>query len=191
MRDMRRDSAGWNSASDWTYRGASLTIQRTPLGPYLRPMPGVLDGSWGVGAFLWARFPCTSSANFWLQTETMYGSQVGAERRLRTVAVERLLHQKDSQGQMLAVACRQMSSNHLEWLNIRSGAVPWFSIYEEPHCRIVKRFRERLKSEARRLSYHSTLGSRVMKHVNEKVTGQLDKADPGSALLEDAKPPIP
>ena len=29
------------------YRGTSLTRKRTPLGPYRRPMPRVLEGSWG------------------------------------------------------------------------------------------------------------------------------------------------
>ena len=32
--------------------GASLTGKRTPLGPYRRPMPRVLGGSWGGGRFL-------------------------------------------------------------------------------------------------------------------------------------------
>ena len=41
-----------------SYRGTSLVRNRTPLGPYRRPMPRVLGGPGGVGAFLWARYPC-------------------------------------------------------------------------------------------------------------------------------------
>jgi len=33
-------------------RGSSPMIKRTPLGPYRRPMPGVLRGAWGFGCFL-------------------------------------------------------------------------------------------------------------------------------------------
>ena len=44
------------------YRGTSLIRNRTRLGPYSRPMPGVLRGPMGVGVFLWARYPCTGSA---------------------------------------------------------------------------------------------------------------------------------
>ena len=40
-------------------RGTSLIRKRTPLGPYRRPVPGVLGGSQGGGIFLWARYPCT------------------------------------------------------------------------------------------------------------------------------------
>ena len=32
--------------------------KRSPLGPYGRPMPGVLGGSWGGGRFLTARYHC-------------------------------------------------------------------------------------------------------------------------------------
>ena len=42
------------------YRGTSLTRNRTPLGPYRRPMPRILEGvPRGGGIFLWVRFPCT------------------------------------------------------------------------------------------------------------------------------------
>ena len=34
------------------YRGSALTRKRTPLGPYRRPMPRVLRGSWEGGRFL-------------------------------------------------------------------------------------------------------------------------------------------
>jgi len=34
------------------YRGTSLTRKINPRGPYRRPMPRVLGGSWGVGRFL-------------------------------------------------------------------------------------------------------------------------------------------
>ena len=39
------------------YRGTSLTRKRTPLGPYSRPMPRVLGGSWGGGRFLMGEVP--------------------------------------------------------------------------------------------------------------------------------------
>ena len=40
---------------DWSsrgYRGTSLIRKCTPLGPYRRPMPRVLGGSWGGGRFI-------------------------------------------------------------------------------------------------------------------------------------------
>ena len=38
-----------------------LTCKKThPLGPYRSPMYRDLGGSFGVGVFLWARYPCTS-----------------------------------------------------------------------------------------------------------------------------------
>ena len=40
------------------YRGTPVTRKRTPLGPYRRPMPRVLEGSYGGGCFLmgvWGR----------------------------------------------------------------------------------------------------------------------------------------
>ena len=43
-------------ASD-AYRGTSLMSKRTPLGPYRRPMPRVLGGSYGGGRFLVAEVP--------------------------------------------------------------------------------------------------------------------------------------
>jgi len=39
------------------YRGISLVRKRTPLGPYRRPMPGVLRGSYGDGRFLMGEVP--------------------------------------------------------------------------------------------------------------------------------------
>ena len=42
------------------YRGTSLTKKRTRLGPFSRPMPGVLGGSQEGGRFLMARYPCTA-----------------------------------------------------------------------------------------------------------------------------------
>ena len=39
------------------YRGASLIRQRTPLGPYRRPMPRVLGGSEGGGRFFMGEVP--------------------------------------------------------------------------------------------------------------------------------------
>jgi hypothetical protein len=39
------------------YRGTSLTIKRTPLRPYGRPMPRVLGGSLGGGSFLMGEVP--------------------------------------------------------------------------------------------------------------------------------------
>ena len=39
------------------YRGISLIRKRTPLGPYRRPMPRVLRGHRGVGAFLVPLYP--------------------------------------------------------------------------------------------------------------------------------------
>ena len=44
------------------YRGTSLTRKLTTLGPYPRPMPRVLGGSWGGGHFLLgevALYSCT------------------------------------------------------------------------------------------------------------------------------------
>ena len=43
-----------------TYRGTSLTRKRLPVGPYSRTVPRALRWSWGVGVFLWARYPCTT-----------------------------------------------------------------------------------------------------------------------------------
>jgi len=39
------------------YRGASLIRKRTPLGPFRRPMPRVLGGSWRGGRFLMSEVP--------------------------------------------------------------------------------------------------------------------------------------
>ena len=39
------------------YRGASLIRKRTPLGPYRRPMPRVLRGSYGNERFLMGEIP--------------------------------------------------------------------------------------------------------------------------------------
>ena len=39
------------------YRGTSPTRKRTPLGPYRRPMPRVLGGSYGGGRFLMSEVP--------------------------------------------------------------------------------------------------------------------------------------
>ena len=43
------------------YRGTSLTTKRTPLGPYRRPMPRVLEMSWGGGRFLVGEVPLYSA----------------------------------------------------------------------------------------------------------------------------------
>ena len=48
------------------YRGTSLSRKLSPLGPYRRPMPRVLGGSWGVRVLLWARYPCISSNPLYL-----------------------------------------------------------------------------------------------------------------------------
>ena len=40
-----------------TSRGASLERKRTPLGPYLRPMPKVVGGSLWGGRFLMGEVP--------------------------------------------------------------------------------------------------------------------------------------
>ena len=39
------------------YRGTSLLRKRTPLGPYRKPIPRVLGGSWGGGRFLMDEVP--------------------------------------------------------------------------------------------------------------------------------------
>ena len=39
------------------YRGTSLIRKRTPLGPYRRPVPWVLGGSWGGERFLMGEVP--------------------------------------------------------------------------------------------------------------------------------------
>ena len=39
------------------YRDTLLIRKRTPLGPYRRPMPRVLKGSWGGGCFLMGEVP--------------------------------------------------------------------------------------------------------------------------------------
>jgi len=39
------------------YRGTTLNRKRTPLGPYRRPMPRVLGGSYGGGCFLMGEVP--------------------------------------------------------------------------------------------------------------------------------------
>jgi len=52
------------------YRGTSLIRKRTPLGPYRRPMPRVLGGSWGGGRFLMGEVPLYSvEAKCGAQTE--------------------------------------------------------------------------------------------------------------------------
>jgi len=46
------------------YRGTSLTRKRTPLEPYRRPVPRVLEGSQGGGRFLMSEVPlCASPAH--------------------------------------------------------------------------------------------------------------------------------
>ena len=40
-----------------SYRGTSLSRKHTSLGPYRRPMPRVLGGSWGGGCFLMSVVP--------------------------------------------------------------------------------------------------------------------------------------
>ena len=42
---------------DFVYRGTSLIRNRTPLGPYRRPMLRVLGGSEGDGCFLMGEVP--------------------------------------------------------------------------------------------------------------------------------------
>ena len=39
------------------YKGTSLIRKDLPLGPYCRPMPRILPWSYGVGVFLWLRYP--------------------------------------------------------------------------------------------------------------------------------------
>ena len=39
------------------YRGTLPTSKRTPLGPYRRPVPKVLGGSYGGGRFLMSEVP--------------------------------------------------------------------------------------------------------------------------------------
>ena len=39
------------------YKGTLLTKTRTPLGPYLTPMPRVLGGSYGGGRFIMDEVP--------------------------------------------------------------------------------------------------------------------------------------
>ena len=39
------------------YRGTSLIIKRTTLGPYRRPVSKIPGGSWGVGRFLMGEVP--------------------------------------------------------------------------------------------------------------------------------------
>ena len=46
------------------YRGTSLTGKRTPPGPYRRPMPRVLRGSWGGGRFLMGEVPLYYSVDY-------------------------------------------------------------------------------------------------------------------------------
>jgi hypothetical protein len=41
----------------WVYRGTSPIRKRTPLGPYRRPMPRVVGGSWGGGRCLMGEVP--------------------------------------------------------------------------------------------------------------------------------------
>jgi hypothetical protein len=48
------------------YRGILLIKKSLSLGPYSRPVAGSLQWSWGVGVFVWARYPCTSC----VQTKT-------------------------------------------------------------------------------------------------------------------------
>ena len=58
----------------WEYRGTSLIRNRTPLGPYCRPMPRALKESRGGGLFLWVRYPCSVGRTFSL-SHTGYGVQ--------------------------------------------------------------------------------------------------------------------
>ena len=41
-----------SSCGGGEHRGTSLARKQPPLGPYRRPMPGVLGGSWEVARFL-------------------------------------------------------------------------------------------------------------------------------------------
>ena len=45
------------TAAMHAYRGTSLMRKRTPLGPYRRPMPGVLGGSYEGGRFFMGEVP--------------------------------------------------------------------------------------------------------------------------------------
>ena len=51
-----RERAAVNQNID-RYRGTSLTRKRNPLGPYRRPVPRVLGGSYGGGRFLLGEVP--------------------------------------------------------------------------------------------------------------------------------------
>ena len=53
---VQKDVAAQGSRSGFT-RGTSLKRKRTALGPYRRPMPRVLGGSWGGGHFLVSEVP--------------------------------------------------------------------------------------------------------------------------------------
>ena len=46
------------------YRGASLIRDRTPLGPYRRPVPRVLGGSYWGGRFLMSEVPLYISRSY-------------------------------------------------------------------------------------------------------------------------------
>ena len=47
------------------YWGTSLTRKRTTLGPYRRPMPWVLGGSWGDGRCFMGEVPLDTCAHAW------------------------------------------------------------------------------------------------------------------------------
>jgi hypothetical protein len=68
MRDLLlmqyRAQPTWVESGFSGYRGTSIMRIRTALGPYRRPMPSILRGSWGDGCFLMGGVPlhCPSSA---------------------------------------------------------------------------------------------------------------------------------
>ena len=63
------------------YRNSSLTKQRTPLGPYHRPMPRVLLGSQGGRRFLVSEVPLHGFRRTPLQVQEALMHLVGALRR--------------------------------------------------------------------------------------------------------------
>ena len=64
---------GWRFPSNEVpvHRGTSLTRKRSPLGPYRRPMPRVLWGSYGGWAFSYGRGPRVGRA-LWLWDRPSY-----------------------------------------------------------------------------------------------------------------------
>jgi hypothetical protein len=63
------------SVPRWTYKGTSTIRKRLPLGPYRRPVPMVLGGSYGVGHFFMGEV--LLHPDIWTQTARLPNHDTG------------------------------------------------------------------------------------------------------------------